>query len=84
MNIRTVAAFISMVVSTIAMAQTSTPKPTGSTDLPEITGRGKIGYPPKFAGSSQINDSAIIQSSQGNIRNRNQRSTLPDAHLCHE
>lgn len=67
MKIRTVAAFIGMVVSTIAMAQTSTPKPTGSTELPEITGRGKTGYLPKFAGTSQINDSAIIQSSQGNI-----------------
>jgi hypothetical protein len=66
-QIRILAAFVSLVVSTFAIAQTSTPNSTQSAPVATITGNGKKGYLPKFAGSSQINDSNLFQASTGDI-----------------
>ncbi len=67
MKIRTVAAFVGLVMTTVALAQTSNLNPGESNETSFIAGKGKKGYLPKFSGTSQINDSAIVQSTQGNI-----------------
>lgn len=63
-----VAVFSSVLLAGTTLAQTSTPSSTQAvTPAPTITGGGKKGYLPKFAGPSQINDSKIIQASDGSI-----------------
>jgi hypothetical protein len=67
MKIEHLAALI-CALSAVSVAQTSTPSPTqNSIPTSAITGSGKRGYLPKFAGPSQINDSAIVQSPEGNV-----------------
>ena len=67
MKIEHLAALI-CALSAVSVAQTSTPSPTqNSIPTSAITGSGKRGYLPKFAGPAQINDSAILQSANGNV-----------------
>ena len=67
MKIEHLAALI-CALSAVSVAQTSTPSPTqNSIPTSAITGSGKRGYLPKFAGPAQINDSAILQSADGNV-----------------
>ena len=65
-------------LAAMASAQTSTPNSTQSSPpLPAVTGSGKRGYLSKFAGSSQINDSKILQSSEGNVGIGTTSPTVP-------
>lgn len=77
MKIRTVAAFIGMVVSTIGMAQTSTPKPTGSTEH----GQGQDRLLTQVRGNiadQRFGDHSVFS---GKHRNRNHDAALPGARL---
>jgi len=68
MNIKIPAVLIgSVLLSTIAFAQTVTSDSTESGTPACISGGGKRGFLPKFAGPSQINDSNVLQSTEGNI-----------------
>jgi hypothetical protein len=67
MKIEHLAALI-CAVSAVSVAQTSTPSSTqASKPAPVIRGSGQRGYLPKFSGPSQINDSTILQSADGNL-----------------
>jgi hypothetical protein len=67
MKIEHLAALI-CALSAVSTAQTSNPSPTlNSIPTSAITGSGKRGYLPKFAGPTQVNDSAILQAADGNV-----------------
>lgn len=69
MKTKYVAALVSSVLlAGIVAAQTSTPNSNQSAPtISTITGAGKRGYLPKFAGPSQINDSSVRQAPDGSV-----------------
>lgn len=67
MKIEHLAALI-CAVSAVSVAQTSSPSSTqASNPVSVVRGSGKRGFLPKFSGPSQISDSTILQSSDGNL-----------------
>ena len=72
MKIRTVAAFVGLVMTTVALAQTSNLNPGESNETSFIARKGKKGYFSKFSGTSRKH------------RNWNCRADFPDARLRHK